>query len=95
MAIVLRKNTILLVISLILMISSYDSYILCPNGRACPDGNRCCVTSGGYYNCCPQSYECCDSGLKCCFGSLKQLNSIEGIHQNEINSKDQLVRLHN
>ncbi len=40
--------------------------VVCPDLSYCPDGNTCCPSSSGSYNCCPRPNAVCCSDMKHC-----------------------------
>ena len=40
--------------------------VVCPDGGTCADGQTCCSSGTGGYDCCPDPNGVCCSGDKCC-----------------------------
>ena len=71
------------------------SYVICPDGYACPDNFHCCqLEKSSHYSCCYNDYECCNEGHYCCnygnplkflFHKTIKLKSVETIKELSLN----------
>ena len=80
------------------------SYVLCPDGYACPDNFHCCqIEKTSHYSCCYDGYECCKDGYYCCddrknpfkflFHKTIELKSIETFK--DVNLNDTIIIIQN